>query len=104
MSKGGYGYDVGKNSMFSEKKKLSDFIVVNMDYRGSAKEWQDYCRRLVKLPDLKRRNLRSVFLQRNLFEFEIEDVTVPGVVVGIDERMDQQEQLPSYKEQPAEGS
>jgi hypothetical protein len=75
-----------------------------MDFRGNAKEWQDYCRRLVKLQCFRGRNLRSVFLQRNLFEFEIEDVKVPGMVVGIDERMDEGEELPTYKEQPTEGS
>ncbi|PMD52755.1 uncharacterized protein K444DRAFT_619463 [Hyaloscypha bicolor E] len=98
---GGYGYDAGKDSMFSDKKKLSDFMVVNMDFRGSAKEWQDYCQRLVRLPNLRGRNLRSVFLQRNLYEFEISDVKFPGVVVGIDERMDEQEELPSYQQQLA---
>lgn len=99
--KGGYGYDAGKDSMFSDKKRLSDFIVVNTDFRGSAKEWQDYCQRLVRLPNLRGRNLRSVFLQRNLYEFEIPDVKAPGVVVGIDERMDEQEELPSYQQQLA---
>jgi len=88
--------------MFSDKKRLSDFIVVNMDFRGSAKEWQDYyCQRLVRSPNLRGRNLRSVFLQRNLYEFEIPDVKAPGVVVGIDERMDEQEELPSYQQQLA---
>jgi hypothetical protein len=87
--------------MFSDKKRLSDFIVVNMDFRGSVKEWQDYCQRLVRLPNLRGRNLRSVLLQRKLYEFEISDVKAPGVVVGIDERMDEQEELPSYQQQPA---
>jgi hypothetical protein len=90
--------------MFSDKKRLSDFIVVNMDLRGSAKEWQDYCQRLIRLPNLRGRNLRSVFLQRNLYEFEIPDVKAPGVVVGIDERMDEREELPSFQQQLAEGS
>jgi hypothetical protein len=45
-----------------------------------------------------------VFLQRNLYEFEIPDVKAPGVVVGIDERMDEREELPSFQQQLAEGS
>jgi hypothetical protein len=36
-----------------------------------------------------------------LYEFEIPDVKFPGVVVGIDERMDEQEELPSYQQQLA---
>lgn len=77
--------------------KMSDYIVVQMDFRGSAKEWQEYCRRLVALPRFRFRNLRSVFLQRNLFEFEVSDLKVPGVVVGTQEGGE--EQLPGYKEQ-----
>jgi len=72
--------------------KLSDYIVVQMNFNGSPEEWQDYCRRLVMIPEFKRRDVRSVVLQKNVFEFEIRDPKFPGVVVD----MGKDEALSSY--------
>jgi hypothetical protein len=59
-------------------------MVVQMDFRGTAEEWQDYCRKITKLWRWAP-TLRSIYLQRNEFEFEIEDEKLPGKVMGIGE-------------------
>jgi len=89
-SKGGYGYEPSKKKHGAIK--LSDYIVVQMNFNGSPEEWQDYCRRLVMIPEFKRRDVRSVVLQKNVFEFEIRDPKFPGVVVD----MGKDEALSSY--------
>lgn len=63
---------------------MSDWIVVAMDYRGDAEEWQDYCRKIVKLRALAARNVRSIVLQKNDFEFEVNDEKLPGKLVGVE--------------------
>jgi hypothetical protein len=62
--------------------QLSDYIVVQMGFNGSAGEWEEYCRALVRLLERYGRNVRSVFLQRNVLEFEVADAKAPGVLVG----------------------
>jgi hypothetical protein len=53
-----------------------------MDYRGTAEEWQDYCRKIVKI---RGRKLRSIYLQRNEFEFEVHDKMLPGWLIRPEE-------------------
>ena len=60
----------------------SEILIVSMDFRGTAEEWQDYCRKVVKL---RRGQLRSIYLQRNEFEFEVHDVKLPGWIVRPEE-------------------
>ncbi|KAF8855470.1 hypothetical protein BDZ45DRAFT_676230 [Acephala macrosclerotiorum] len=80
ISSGGYGYKPPKNS-FSYSVN-SEFLIVSMDFRGTAEEWQDYCRKLVKF---RRGELRSIYLQRNEFEFEVHDVKLPGWIIRPEE-------------------
>ena len=60
----------------------SEILIVSMDFRGTAEEWQDYCRKLVKF---RRGQLRSIYLQRNEFEFEVHDVKLPGWIIHPEE-------------------
>ena len=60
--------------------KPTDYIVVHMDFRGTAEEWQSYCRKLLQL----RTGFRSVYLQRLEYEFEVSDEKLPGKVVGLE--------------------
>ncbi len=60
----------------------SAFLVVSMDFRGTAEEWQDYCRKLVKLV---KGQLRTIYLQRNEFEFEVCDAKLPGWIIRPEE-------------------
>ena len=52
---GGYGYRPSK-SMF-KLPTVTEYVVVSMDFRGTPEEWQDYCRKLVRL---RKGNLRSI--------------------------------------------
>lgn len=49
-----------------------------MKWSGSAEEWQAYCRKIYKLwmPG----GLRSIYLQKLDWEFEVEDEMVEGKV------------------------
>lgn len=73
-----------------------------MVFNGNGEQWQAYCRRLVGLPGFKERNVRSVYLQENKFEFEI-DVgreKGEGVVTGLQQErrgMRGGEELPGYE-------
>jgi hypothetical protein len=60
--------------------RMTDYIVVHMDFRGKAEEWQNYCRKLLRLRD----GFRSVYLQRLEYEFEVMDAKLPGIVVGLE--------------------
>jgi hypothetical protein len=53
-----------------------------MDFRGTAEEWQNYCRKLVTF---RKGALRSIYLQRNEFEFEVHDVKLPGWIIRPEE-------------------
>jgi hypothetical protein len=71
-----------------------------MDFRGTAEEWQNYCRKLVKF---RRGALRSIYLQRNEFEFEVHDVKLPGWIIrpeelgGASVEKGKGVELPAYK-------
>ena len=75
-------------------KKATDYIVAQIDFRGSAEEWQDYCRKIVQL---WRTGLRSIYLQRLEFEFEVEDEKLPGQVIGKEKGEGGMEPLPAYE-------
>jgi hypothetical protein len=66
--------------------KRTDYIVVNMDYTGTADEWEDYCRKIVKLRAAGGKMVRSIYLQRNVFEFEVHDEKLPGWLVRPEEK------------------
>lgn len=63
-----------------------------MDFVGSGEEWQAYCRKLVWIPGFKGTSVGSVYLQRNVYEFEVRDTKTPGAVTGLGT-----EELPSYE-------
>jgi hypothetical protein len=66
----------------------TEYMVAQLDFRGSVKEWQDYCRKIVRL---RGGALRSIYLQRLEFEFEVEDERSLGKVVVKDNNNHQRE-------------
>jgi hypothetical protein len=86
---------------FLSVDKTTDYIVAQVDFRGSAEEWQQYCRRIVQIWGLGK-PLRSIYLQRVDMEFEVADERVPGRLVATngpskDEKAGGAAQLPPYK-------
>ncbi|KAJ7817814.1 hypothetical protein B0H14DRAFT_2841474 [Mycena olivaceomarginata] len=69
-AKGLFGYDI-----------TTAHLVAQVVWNGSAEEWQEYCRKIVKLWGPQ---LRTVVLQRVEWEFEVEEQGRLGRIVGND--------------------
>ncbi|KAJ7279674.1 hypothetical protein C8J57DRAFT_1502311 [Mycena rebaudengoi] len=76
---GGYGFKPAKG-VFGHDSTTAH-LVAQVVWNGSAEEWQEYCRKIVKLWGPQ---LRTVVLQRVEWEFEVEEQGGLGRIVGND--------------------
>ncbi|KAJ7121679.1 hypothetical protein C8R44DRAFT_877061 [Mycena epipterygia] len=74
---GGYGFKPAKG-LFGYNKTTAH-LVAQVVWNGSAEDWQEYCRKIVKLWGPQ---LRTIVLQRVEWEFEVAEEGRPGRVVG----------------------
>lgn len=76
--------------------KTTDYLVIKMSYHGSAEQWQSYCRRVGQLWT-GIGGLRSIYLQRLDYEFEVHDRKEQGKLVATETAVTNQELQPDYK-------
>ncbi|OQE32779.1 hypothetical protein PENFLA_c001G04188 [Penicillium flavigenum] len=72
---GGVGFQ--PSAGFSGKKKTTEYLTAQIDFRGSAALWEAYCTRIVRL----RPSIRSIYLQKLEFEFERRDPNYTGKII-----------------------
>lgn len=72
---GGVGFQpsAGRSGM----KKTTEYLTIQMDFRGSTALWGAYCTRIVRL----RPSIRSIYLQKLEFEFERRDPNYTGKII-----------------------
>ncbi|KAJ7279675.1 hypothetical protein C8J57DRAFT_1712629 [Mycena rebaudengoi] len=78
---GGYGFKPKKGLLGYGLDSATAHLVAQVVWNGSAEEWQEYCRKIVKLWGPQ---LRTVVLQRVEWEFEVEEQGGLGRIVGND--------------------
>ena len=74
LLQGGIGFQ--PSSGRSGMKKTTEYLIVQIDFRGSAALWEAYCTRIVRL----RPSIRSIYLQKLEFEFERRDPNYAGKI------------------------